>query len=199
MSTSINNLPVPPMDTMSESSQFVQSADPNAQYNPSVEFPPKDNGVSLDSDTVQELVRGLQEANSSGATSIPVRDIPQNIQQDAQVNPNYIPPNNNQRVRFEEEEDENEYDGITEKNTANNRKTDSFNYIYDELQTPILLGILFFIFQLPVVRLLLYKYLPAMHIESGTQLNLFGISFCSVIFGFGYMLICKLMSYLSSF
>ena len=196
MSTNIDTLPTP---SFSDSPQHQNSPDSNAQYNPSVDFPPKDNTQNLDSDTAQELVRGLQEANSSGATTLPVRDISQStteLQQDAQVQPNYIPPPENRRVRFEEEDD---YDEITGKNAANNRRVQSFHSIYDELQTPILLAVLFFLFQLPIVRLTLYKYLPAMYCATGAQLNLFGICFCSVAFGFGYMMINKSMGYISSF
>ena len=207
MSTSIETLPNPPSSSMNQAPPSTyspnqnpsSSLDPNGQYNPNVEFPPKDNSQTLDSETAQELVRGLQEANSSGATSLPVRDISQStteLQQDAQTQPNYVPPPTNRRVRFEEEDG---YDEISEKNAANARRSQKFHSIYDELQTPILLAVLFFLFQLPIVRLTLFKHLPAMYCDTGTQMNLFGICFFSVAFGFGYMLINKLMGYVSSF
>lgn len=199
MSTSLDNFPSPPMDASISAPQQHGGADPNAQYNPNMDFPAQSQTPALDSETVQELVRGLQEANSSGATSIPVRDLPQNtteLQQDAQAQPNYVPPPSNRRVRFEEEDN---YDQITEKNADINRRSNSYNSIYDELQTPLLLAVLFFLFQLPIVRLALYKYLPRLHDSGGSQLNLLGICLCSVLFGFGYTFILKTMGYISSF
>ena len=206
MSTNIDTLPLPnPSSTDQQPpsnyspNQNPSSLDPNGQYNPNVEFPPKDNNNALDSETAQELVRGLQEASASGASSLPVRDFSQSttdLQQDAQTQPNYVPPPTNRRVRFEEEDG---YDEISEKNAANARRSQKFHSIYDELQTPILLAVLFFLFQLPIVRLTLFKHLPAMYCDTGTQMNLFGICFFSVAFGFGYMLINKLMGYVSSF
>ena len=70
----IDSLPPPPPAAPmgQQQQQFPGGQDPNAQYNPNVDFPanpPADQ--ALDSNTVAELVRDLQEASSSGATSLP--------------------------------------------------------------------------------------------------------------------------------
>ena len=207
MSTSIDSLPpIAPQQPMGQGQQqqqpqqqFPGGQDPNAQYNPNMDFPanpPADQ--ALDSTTVQELVRDLQEANSSGATSLPVRDIAQTTEAptDEQVQPNYVP---NRRVRFDDEGDDDNYEEISTKNAALRRRSQSYNSIYDELQIPILLAILYFIFQLPIVRLTLYKHLPMLYDAAGSQLNLIGLCMCSALFGFGYLFLSKIMAYLSSF
>ena len=55
----------------------------------------KEQGVALDENTISQIVSGLQRASVNGATLLPSRDIPNtttNISNDAQVQPNYVPP-----------------------------------------------------------------------------------------------------------
>lgn len=198
MSTSIDSLPaIPPNYQTPPHSQASNPMDANTNYNPNLDLPSAPpNEPQMDSETIHELVSGLQEATASGATSLPVRDIPRHSenQHDEQVQPNYVPPATNRRVRFEDEDED--YEETSNRQNKQKRKTQS---IFDELQTPLLLAILFFLFQLPVVRLTMYKYLPALYDSAGSQLNLIGICLCSVAFGFGYTFIHKIMDYIASF
>ncbi len=240
MSTSLDNLPppsaVPVSASGSGSGSNASLMDANSNYNPNIDLPPAGaggggggGGESMDVNTIQELVQGLQQADASGATSLPVRDISQSttsVVADEQAKPNYVP--SNRRVRFEEEEDDDEmeYERTAKKQSAMNRRIETANSIYDELQIPILLAILYFVFQLPVIRLFLYKHLP-MLFESvgaglgsglgegiglvggggcssavgfgGMQMNLIGLCLTSAVFGFGYLFLSKIMAYLSSF
>ena len=230
MSTSLDNLPPPSAVPVSASGSGPSLMDANSNYNPNIDLPPAGAGAgggggeSMDVNTIQELVQGLQQADASGATSLPVRDISQSttsVVADEQAKPNYVP--SNRRVRFEEEEhdDEMEYERTAKKQSAMNRRIETANSIYDELQIPILLAILYFVFQLPVIRLFLYKHLP-MLFESvgaglgegiglvggggssavgfgGMQMNLIGLCLTSAVFGFGYLFLSKIMAYLSSF
>lgn len=231
MSTSLDNLPPPSVVPVSASGSGPSLMDANSNYNPNIDLPPAGAGAgggggggggeSMDVNTIQELVQGLQQADASGATSLPVRDISQSttsVVADEQAKPNYVP--SNRRVRFEEEEDDDEmeYERTAKKQSAMNRRIETANSIYDELQIPILLAILYFVFQLPVIRLFLYKHLP-MLFESvgaglgegiglvgggavgfgGMQMNLIGLCLTSAVFGFGYLFLSKIMAYLSSF
>jgi hypothetical protein len=50
--------------------------------------------MTLDQNTINQIVSGLQQASASGATQLASRDIPMttsNIMQDQEVKPNYIP------------------------------------------------------------------------------------------------------------
>ena len=52
-------------------------------------------GLSLDQSTISQIVNGLQQASLAGATSLPSRDIPlhtEQLTQDTQIQPNYVPP-----------------------------------------------------------------------------------------------------------
>lgn len=70
--------------------------------------------------------------------------------------------------------------------------------VYDELQIPILIGLMFFLFQMPIVNSLMYKYLAFMKLygEDG-NLNLYGLVFKSTLFGLFYFLFIRVTTYLS--
>ena len=52
-------------------------------------------GLSLDQNTISQIVNGLQQASVSGITQLPSRDIPMNtnnLTHDMSIQPNFIPP-----------------------------------------------------------------------------------------------------------
>ena len=119
---------------------------------PPVIEPPKDN-VKLDQSTISQIVSGLQQASTSGATQLPSRDIPQiteHLTCDAEVQPNYVPPPENRDYIQDSDENINNY----YQQEATNNSIDS---LYDEIQTPFLLAILYFLFQLPITKQLIGK------------------------------------------
>ncbi len=70
--------------------------------------------------------------------------------------------------------------------------------VYDEMQIPILIGLMFFMFQMPIVNSLMYKYLSFMKLynEDG-NLNLYGLVFKSTLFGFFYFAFIRITTYLA--
>jgi hypothetical protein len=70
--------------------------------------------------------------------------------------------------------------------------------VYDEMQIPILIGLMFFMFQMPIVNSLMYKYLSFMKLynEDG-NLNLYGLIFKSTLFGFFYFAFIRITTYLA--
>jgi hypothetical protein len=149
------------------------------------------SALTLDQTTINQIVSGLQQASATGATQLPSRDIPQvttSITQDPQIQPNYIPPTQNNDYIKEYEQNQ---DIINNYNRSSSRG-DSLDEIYDELQTPILLAVLFFLFQLPIFRKYLFTYIPILFSKDG-NLNLQGYLFMSVLFGVLYYILGKIM------
>lgn len=70
--------------------------------------------------------------------------------------------------------------------------------VYDEMQIPILIGFMFFMFQMPIVNSMMYKYLAFMKLynEDG-NLNLYGLIFKSAAFGLFYFSFIRITTYLS--
>ena len=162
----------------------ISSSDPNQQ------------GVALDENTISQIVSGLQRASVNGATLLPSRDIPAmptNISNDAQVQPNYIPAAQNDYIKNQEETDD-----ISSNYNKRMVTHNSLDNMYDELQTPLLLMVLYFLFQLRVYRKFLFSYFPVLFSKDG-NININGLFFNSILFGFAYYVLNKSTEMFSRF
>lgn len=152
------------------------------------------SSMSLDQSTISQIVNGLQQASIAGATSLPSRDIPQSTQQivnDPGIQANYVPPPQPSQSDYIKDEDTN----YTYKEETINSSLDS---IYDEIQAPLLLAVMYFIFQLPIMRKLIFKYIPFLCSNDGNY-NFNGLVFTSGLFGFLYYSLTKTMSHFNKF
>lgn len=137
----------------------------------------------------------LKDVATGGATNLPSRDIPQHTlprQSDQEVKPNYIPNT-----------EENDYIGnildrekILQENTRKQNQSDNMDYLYENLQMPVLVSIVYFIFQLPAVRKNVLSFLPSLFNNDGNP-NLSGYVFNSAMFGIAYIFLTKGISYFS--
>lgn len=184
--TSINDLPTDPVagGSISGGSNISMSVN---------EINKGPGQVSLDQTTISQIVNGLQQASIAGATMLPSRDIPQttqNLTHDPHVQANYIPPPSNKDYINDYNEDDN--DEIVNNYQKVERVKNSLDSIYDEIQAPLLLSILYFLFQLPVVRKTLGKYIPLLCSNDGNY-NINGLIFTCALFGFIYFMLSKTM------
>lgn len=181
--TSIMQLPTDPANGGSINPSFTSSNETKVEI---------DNSqlVSLDNSTIQQIVNGLQKASASGMTSLPSRDIPQSTEQitnDSFAHHNYI-PNQEKKYELDKEEDEERIISTYEKE---NKRENMLEYYYELFQTPILIAILYFIFQLPVTKLTILKLFPVFSKPDG-NLNLNGIFFSSSLFATMYFSLSQL-------
>ena len=133
---------------------------------------------------VNEFVTGLQRATASGMTVLPIRDVPRNTESvvsDEQTMPNYVPKAPHDYIR---EHHENTQSFLQHHERSTNRG-ESIDVVYETLQVPILLAILYFTFQLPVMRKYLLMYLPSIFNKDGNH-NLSGLLFISILFSCTY-------------
>lgn len=155
------------------------------------------NKLELDQSTISLIVNGLQKAAISGSTVLPSRDIPQNtdgIINDPNITPNYIPQNNNVDYINDSETNQIIMDSYNKKAGLEN----SLDSLYDEIQTPLLLGIMYFIFQLPIFKQTMFKYFSFMCNKDGNY-NLNGYFLTSIMFGLLYYILTKSMKQFSKF
>jgi hypothetical protein len=156
-------------------------------------------GVALDENTISQIVSGLQRASVNGATLLPSRDIPTmttNISNDAQVQPNYVPPappEQNDYIKNQEE-----HDDISNNYNKRMETTSSLDDMYNELQTPLLLMVLYFLFQLRFYRKFLFNFFPVLFSKDG-NININGLFFNSILFGFTYYVLNKSTELFSRF
>lgn len=186
--TSIDSLPISPQtqnNIQLEMTENVRVDNPSQQLQKAREEDPATKQRNLN-----QFVTGLQQASSSGMTALPSRDIPQSqdhLTQDPQMKPNFIP--NNQAMgdyilNHQTSED------IIRENARRQTKTDSLDELYNEMQIPILIGVLYFLFQLPVVRKNIFKYVPSLFHKDGNY-NLSGYILNSVMFAGLYFTMTK--------
>ncbi len=191
-STSINDLPTDPVGGGTIGGGI--SLQVNENFSAQQQMPK----MSLDQQTISQIVSGLQQASVSGATQLPSRDIPQNIENithDPQIQPTYI-PSTTQKDYI------NEYDESNEDIIASYNKhlkgNDSLDELYEEIQIPLFISLLYFLFQLPIFKKYLYKFFPALFSSDG-NINIYGLIFMSALFGMIYYLLSKIMGSYSKF
>jgi hypothetical protein len=156
-------------------------------------------GVSLDENTISQIVSGLQRASVNGATLLPSRDIPvlpTNISNDAQVQPNYVPPAPPAQHDYIKNQEEN--DDISNNYNKRMETNNSLDDMYNELQTPLLLMVLYFLFQLRFYRKFLFSYFPVLFSKDG-NININGLFFNSILFGAAYYVLNKSTELFSRF
>jgi hypothetical protein len=81
---------------------------------------------------------------------------------------------------------------------SNKQHSESLDEMYNEIQTPLLLATLYFLFQLPFFRKYLFSYLPILFSMDG-NLNINGYLFMSALFGGLYYFLNKVTTQFSAF
>jgi hypothetical protein len=141
----------------------------------------------------------MSELHNMPQVRLPSRDIPMDqslYQQDEEIQPNYIPKPKltNDYVR--------EYEEAAEKSVKKNEKAkkqaEQMEDAMTDFQLPVIVAILFFIFQIPMVNQLLYKYLSGIPIfHSDGNLNFYGILLKSSLFGSAFFALQRLIIFIS--
>jgi len=160
--------------------------------------PQNNTGISLDQTTISQIVNGLQQASATGSTQLPSRDIPMNtngITTDPYVQPNYVPEILKQQdyiKNYETNED------MINNYNRNAQNVNSLDEMYNEIQTPLLLSVLYFLFQMPFFRKNLYTYFPILFSTDG-NLNINGFLFTSILFGLIFYMLNKITTHFGKF
>jgi hypothetical protein len=171
----------------------------NAQERPTGQQFSGQSGMTLDQTTISQIVNGLQQATLAGTTQLQSRDIPMTtsgISADPQVVPNYVPPPPQNAPDYIKNY-ENTNDMVNNYNRGKQLNS-SLDDMYNEIQTPLLVAILYFLFQLPFFKKFLFSYLPFLFSNDGNY-NLNGFLFTSVVFGMLFHSLIKTTTYFSTF
>jgi hypothetical protein len=140
-----------------------------------------ENSVIKQQPNYNELVNQIQKASLNGSTALPSRDIPNNsiqISNDEQIKANYIPPPQIQEDYIQNNETP---DYLIEENNRKTRNANFYDMLYNEGQLPLIIALVYFLFQLPAIKRYNKNLLPFMFKIDG-NLNLYGYIFNSVLF-----------------
>ena len=193
-STSILDLPTDPVGGGNVTNNISMNASENIQ----IPQQQQGGGFSLDQTTISQIVNGLQQASISGATQLSSRDIPMNTSGhniDPNIQPNYVPapPQNMDYIKDYEQTS----DMINNYNN-NTQRQNSLDDMYNDIQTPLLFAVLYFLFQLPFFRKFLFGYFPVLFSNDG-NLNINGFLFTSALFGLMFYTLNKVTNHFSAF
>ena len=197
-STSILDLPTDPVGGGNMGGGVSLSATENVVIQKSQSSPGPAPNFSLDQTTINQIVNGLQQATITGSTQLPSRDIPMtstNITHDQQVQPNYIPMHERQMDYIKNYEDNS---NIVDNYNKHEQYNSSVDDMYNEIQTPLLMAVLYFLFQLPFFRKFLFGYFPVLFSKDG-NLNLYGFVFNSILFGLLFYILNKFTQHFNKF
>jgi len=196
-STSILDLPTDPVGggNIGSTNNITMNASENVvvQQQPSVA-----PSFSLDQSTISQIVNGLQQASLTGATQLPSRDIPMTTSghsADPYIQPNYVPtpPQNIDYIKNYEQTS----DMINDYN-KNTQRQNSLDDMYNEIQIPLLIAVLYFLFQLPFFKKFLFGYFPILFSNDG-NFNINGFAFTSILFGLLFYLLNKISTQFGAF
>ena len=218
--TNIDALPISPQSGNPTSNQNASAKQENnvrfdliekpPQYNPNVTDKnvvidnaaqtlqqPRQDDPAVMQRNMNQFVTGLQQASASGLTSLSARDIPQSqehLSRDQQVQPNYIPQAPPADYINEYATQQASLAEILQNQGFKETQSKRVNDWYDELQVPILLAVLYFLFQLPAVRLKMLAFMPSLFQKDGNP-NLTGYVINSIFFGGLYLALKHGMQY----
>jgi hypothetical protein len=194
MATAIASLPneVPENNVVMKVKETNQKVpNPPQQEHISVQ---SQNTTELSQESIHQIVQGLQQAG--GATVLPNREIPINnnahLTQDEQIKPNFIPKAGNENYI----EEERSMEDLIKQSQNKKVEQDRLDIMYEELQTPLMVMILFFFFQLPIFRRTLTKYAPSLFLRDGNP-TFSGYFVKTLGFGVTYYIITKVIKQLS--
>lgn len=182
----------------------VQQPQPNGERGPPQNSPnePQPAGGSqippqqMSQENVSQFNQELKQASQNNLTQLPTRDVPMNPlmhTQDNEAQPNHIPQERNPTDYVEQ------FANIEQavKQGANNEKNDDFmENIYEEIQTPLLIFVLFFIFQLPSVSKQFNNQFPIL-LSNDSSLTLKGYIVKSFIVALLFFIIKKGVTHFS--
>ena len=193
MATAIASLPneVPENNVVMKVKETNQKV-PNPPQQESISIQPQ-NTTELSQESIHQIVQGLQQAG--GSTLIPNREISTNnnhITQDEAVQPNYVPKTDNNNYI----EEESSMESLIQQSKNKKVEQDRLDIMYDELQTPVMVMVLFFFFQLPFFNKFMTKHAPSLFSRDGNP-SFSGYFVKTLIFGVTFYGITKITNELS--
>lgn len=166
----------------------------NTIENSVMPFPQKDKPQNI-----VYLPQEQQEMISSvPVVKLPSRDIPMdtiNYQHDEEVKANYIPRSISKRDYVSEHEEINE-DKI-KKHEKQKKRSKYLDDLINEIQTPLLLSLLFLYFQLPVFNNFISKRMGFLNLfNQDGNMNFNGILFKSSVFGLSFYIMNRITEWI---
>lgn len=175
----------------------VPDLGPSSQPTQSQQGVPLNPSQQPNQKLMNELVSGVQRASMTGMTALPSRDIPRDtsgMMHDPQVQPTYVPQPQRHVDYIQDHETSSTLERVMQQNTRGSNRADALEIFYEEIQSPLMLAILYFAFQLPAVKRYMFRYLPSSLFNADGNANLSGLIATSAMFGLSFYAMQKGMN-----
>ena len=175
-----------PQISQSQMSQSQISQPQISQPQPQISQPQP----QIQQQEMNTLVSNIQQAAQNGGTSLPSRDISQNTQHiaiDPHIQQNNVVNNTNDYLAHMPDVSNSIHQNIKQQNRA-----DNYKYLLEDVQLPLLVGLLFVIFQMPITRLFFKTHFSFLY-NNENNYTLKGYIFMSIVFGTSYYISTKLL------
>lgn len=133
---------------------------------------------------------------------IPSRDIRMDsieYMQDEEIKPNYIPKNENDYISSEYKSKQKEEEEDIKQHKSSKYRKNLLDNIINEIQTPVLVALMFMIFQLPFLNQFMQTKLSFLNMfKLDGNINIYGMCFKSILFGITYYLFTLIQEYVET-
>ena len=146
--------------------------------------------VHTQQEQVSSLVSGIQKAAAAGITGLPSRDIPKNesvVNSDPNIKSDWIEDKAKVADYITTEETQNQ---VLEAHKSNVEKENQIQNLFSHIQIPIMVALLYCIFQTPIIKNNMTEYLGFLYKKNGHLKNI-GYVVTSSLFGFLYFIMIK--------
>lgn len=195
MTTLLSELPTDPGISQVKENIKLETGEKKVTFSNDLDSQ-KSGPTSIGQDTMNKVVSGIQQASVTGSTKLPSRDIPTtttHLTHDQESNVNYVPESNKDDFVKNHQTEQEMYN----MNRRQNNKQNSLDLVYEELQVPILIAFVFFLFKLPIFEKSLFKYAPFLFIKDG-NMNFYGYITTSLLFATLYYSLSKILKHFSN-
>lgn len=196
ISTNNNQMTTATYNQLLPTGSGANTSNPIIQNNPLTMENSQQSQQSQAPPNYNELISQIQKAAAYGTTSLPSRDIPMDpvkVANDVQSQPNYIPP---PQVHEDYIKNSISPQNLIETNSRQVKYDTNLDKFYGELQLPLMIALLYFLFQLPIVKQYNKKMLPFLFKSDGNP-TLYGYIANSVLFASMIYVLLKLVAYLA--
>mgnify|MGYP006075518957 CR=1 FL=1 len=174
--------------------------------NPIMDAPTQSQDITMQQSMPNENIQlvnhqQMEELQNMEQQRLPSRDIPQHTIQysnDEAIRANYIPKPETNTDYVKEHYD------MTEQNLKDyeqkKRQQNHWDSIFNDIQTPIFIAILFFLFQLPIINTIIFKRFAFLSLYNDDgNFNMTGLMLKSSLFGTLYYFVYKFTTFISEF
>ena len=174
--------------------QNMQNSNQNSGHN-ALPVPPQIPQSQQDSGDISSILKSMEHmATSSNSFGLPSRDIPQQSnREDNTARPNYVPEHHKNYINEYEA-----YENIVDNKRKEENRQSSLEILYEQLQLPIIVALLYFLFHLPIVNNWFIKTFKSFFHSDG-NMNLSGYVLKSIVFASLYHIIYKGVKYSETF